>query len=106
MTPSFTQWLAANFLETDTKTLPSADDRPPRCNGKAACMERILGVVGGDISPEQEEVFKANIQHCLPCYQEFDVQLAIRQAVQLKVEEKPVPEGLLDSIRRKIALPA
>ena len=103
MTPDFTQWIQATFLQPHgLKQLPSADDQPPLCNGRQACLERLLSVVDGSITPEGEALFRANITHCRPCYQEFDVQYAIKMAIQARAEQKELPQGLLERIRGKM----
>ena len=107
MTTDFTHWLKANFLDKDVlEASPAAGRYGPECEGKQKCFERLLDVIGMDVSPENELKFKANIHVCKPCYDEFDVQLAIRKAMQHKVKEEAVPSGLLDQIRSKMDVTA
>lgn len=103
MSPDFTQWIQANLLQPQgPKLFPAADDRPPLCTGRQACLERLLSVVDGSISLEGEALFRANIMHCRPCYQEFDVQYAIKEAVKAHAQQKELPLGLLEKIRGKM----
>jgi hypothetical protein len=104
MTKNFTQWLQASFLTPSEKLpVPAGETKTPFCSGnKATCFEHLFDLLGGELSEENEQKMMANIEACRPCYEEFDVQLAIQQAVKLKVHEIQVPEGLIDDIRSKI----
>ena len=103
MTPGFTHWLEETFLSTTQRTTPTGADKPPYCSGnKEKCLEHVLDLLDGQLSDDDEGKMRANIEACKPCFEEFDIQIAIRQAIKLKVKEQQVPEGLIEEIRSKI----
>jgi len=104
MTESFSNWLKENFLAGPERKAPSADGPPPpHCSGnKANCFKYLLELLDGQLTPEQEVRMEANILNCGPCYHELDLQLAIKEALKLKIETQKVPMSLLEQIKEKI----
>ncbi|MEM7107325.1 MAG: zf-HC2 domain-containing protein [Bacteroidota bacterium] len=71
-------------------------------NGKAECLELLNLVLDSAATPEEEENFKEHLKRCMPCYEKYNLDLAIKKLIQEKCCGKQVPEGLVASIRSKV----
>ena len=103
MSERFNTWLQNTFLLADRTPPAEGAPKPTHCSGnRASCFEHLLDFLDGRMSEENEIKMQANIEACKACYDEFDVQLAIRAALQHKVKEEAVPSKLIEEIRGKI----
>lgn len=72
------------------------------CENHANCMKLIQMALDGEASPEELEHVRQNLGNCLPCNRGYNLEKAIKQALQLRVEQKTVPQSLVDCIKSKI----
>ncbi|MFT4032134.1 MAG: phosphohydrolase [Siphonobacter sp.] len=72
------------------------------CENHANCMKLIQMVLDGEASAEEYERVCDNIGKCIPCERGYNLEKAIKQALQLRVEKKVVPQSLKDCIKDKI----
>ncbi|MCU0437076.1 MAG: hypothetical protein MUC49_04125 [Raineya sp.] len=71
------------------------------CN--CCCLDSLYTILDGEASEENTEELMAHIEKCLPCYQQYDLEVAIRELLQTRLAKKCPPQDLLDCIREKIA---
>jgi|GEM_PF-446777 len=72
------------------------------CEHHHECMQAIRLILDGEATQEQLVHFKANINHCLPCIENHNLEITIRQILCDKIQQKPVPEDLIRNIRTQI----
>jgi len=73
-----------------------------KCEHHHECMKAIRLILDGEATQEQISHFKANINHCLPCIENHNLEVTIRQILCDKIQQKPVPEDLIKSIRAQV----
>lgn len=73
-----------------------------QCEHHHECMQAIRLILDGEATTEQIAHFKANINHCLPCIENHNLEVTIRQILCDKIQQKTVPEDLIQSIRTQI----
>lgn len=73
-----------------------------QCENHAECMKLIQMVLDGEAGTEEIEHVRQNLGKCLPCTNGYNLQKAIKEALQFRVEHKPVPQNLADCIKSKI----
>ena len=83
-------------------TPPLGNDSP--CNGTLSgeCLELLNLVLDQEASPEQHDHFKKHLEHCLPCYEKYNIDVAIKKMIKEKCADRNVPVGLVESIRAKV----
>ncbi|MBS1680760.1 MAG: hypothetical protein JST48_03535 [Bacteroidetes bacterium] len=69
---------------------------------KPTCMEMLQVILDGEATVEQKDYFKTHMDHCMPCYKEYNVDMAIKELLQAKCCGGNCPEGLVEQIRSKI----
>lgn len=74
----------------------------PRCGKQEMCIDMLNLIIDGQASESQMEEFKLHMEECGPCYQTHELEMAIKQTLQSKLDKKPVPPGLIDIIKSKI----
>ena len=94
MAVMFTNWLKSTFKRKES----SASE----CKESAKCMEILQLLLDGEADSEQEQYFHSHIEKCMPCYQYYNVEKAIKEILQTKIERKPVPQDLVNNIKLKI----
>lgn len=73
--------------------------------GMANCAEYkelIELVIDNEASRDQDVFLKRHLKMCLKCLNKFDVDVELKKALKLKLQNKTVPAGLAESIRDKI----
>lgn len=71
-------------------------------NDKTDCLELLNLVLDSAASTEEQESFKEHLKQCMPCYEKYNLDMAIKRLIQEKCCGKHVPEGLAASIRSKV----
>jgi anti-sigma factor (TIGR02949 family) len=71
------------------------------CN--CCCLETLYTILDGEASDEKTAEMMVHLEKCLPCYQQYDLEVAIRELLQTRLAKKCPPQDLLDCIREKIA---
>ncbi len=66
------------------------------------CLELLELITDGEASQEEERQFRKHVDECLPCYESFNLEQSIKEMLQTKLEKKPVPDDLIQSIKQKI----
>lgn len=71
------------------------------CSNKRDCMELLQLIVDGEATPAQKNHFRDHLDQCMPCYQQYHLDLAIRELLKVKCHHNAPPE-LIESIKIKI----
>jgi CO dehydrogenase/acetyl-CoA synthase gamma subunit (corrinoid Fe-S protein) len=72
------------------------------CSHQSECMKLITRILDKEATAEEEARFLANKDHCLPCKEGHELEVALRKALKSSCHSK-CPSSLLDSIRSKIS---
>lgn len=89
------------MIQENNKNEP-AYSQPCNC----CCMDTLYTILDGEASEEQTLHLIGHIEKCLPCYQQYDLEVSIRELLQSRLAKKCPPQDLIDAIRAKIALMA
>lgn len=66
------------------------------------CLELLQLITDGEASPDEEKEFRNHINECLPCYESYNLEQSIKELLKTKLEQKQVPDDLIESIKQKI----
>lgn len=69
---------------------------------KPTCMEMLQLILDGEATGEQKEYFKNHMDHCMPCYKNYNVDMAIKELLRAKCCGGDCPEDLVSQIKTKI----
>jgi anti-sigma factor (TIGR02949 family) len=73
-----------------------------KCKNETDCLQAIRQILDGEATDEQLAHFKENMNKCLPCIENHNLEVAIRKVICDKIHKKPVPPGLAEKIRQQI----
>jgi len=76
--------------------------RKTDCNDKRNCLEMLQLILDGEATPEQKATFKSHIDDCMPCFQHYHFDQAIKELLKLKCTSQ-APTDLIESIKNKIS---
>jgi anti-sigma factor (TIGR02949 family) len=72
------------------------------CENKKDCLEMLQLIIDGEATTAQKDLFlKDHLEQCMPCYQSYNLEMAIRQLLKTKCSEH-APQDLVDSIKKKV----
>ncbi|MEX2335851.1 MAG: zf-HC2 domain-containing protein [Fulvivirga sp.] len=80
---------------------PSKDSSEVQPN-HGQCLKILSLVLDEEASPEEQEYFKKHIENCMPYYQIYNVDKAIKDLIRKKCYDKEVPNDLVEQIKSKI----
>ena len=70
------------------------------------CMRILNLVLDGEANDEENSFFKQRLENCMPYYQIYNVDMAIKELIKKVGYEKDCPDGLVEEIKAKIKSPA
>ena len=70
------------------------------------CMRILNLVLDGEANHEENDFFKQKLENCMPYYQIYNVDMAIKELIKKVGYERNCPDGLVDEIKAKIKTPA
>jgi anti-sigma factor (TIGR02949 family) len=73
-----------------------------KCVDNQRSNELLHLILDQQANTEQIKFFNNHISNCMPCFQNFKVEKALRHILKTKIEKKTVPVDLVESIRLKI----
>jgi anti-sigma factor (TIGR02949 family) len=73
------------------------------CKNRHECMRAIQMILDNEASYEQLEHFNQHIDKCLPCIENYNLEVTIRQILSDKIERKTVPTEVINAIKVKIS---
>lgn len=69
---------------------------------KCSCMEMLQQMLDSEVTSEQREYFKQHLDHCMPCYKTYDLEMTIRELLKSKCCGGDVPSDLIQEIQAQI----
>jgi len=69
------------------------------CPDAAKCLELLYAIVDGQATAAEKLEFEKKMEECISCYNRFQLEMAIKHAVQASSAPLSVPVELVDSIR-------
>ncbi len=90
----FTNWLKKNFSPKSSK--------PNNCAEEEKCLTMLQLILDGEASDFEEKYFQAHIDDCMCCFERYNLDKCIKQVLKTKLEKRPVPVDLIQSIKLKI----
>ena len=66
------------------------------------CLCRLNSVLDGEATKEEMIYLQDHIDQCSPCYNHYNIEKSVKEVIKHKLEQKPVPANLIDSIRGNI----
>jgi anti-sigma factor (TIGR02949 family) len=75
-----------------------------RCPEEEHCLELVRLMLDDQATPEDSEYVTKHIDGCYRCYDNYDLENAIREAVRNKTNKEKVPDELVAEINEKIRL--
>ena len=83
-----------------------AESQQPKGPVETRCLELLSLVIDGQATPEELAYFNQHIAQCIPLYQYFKLESAIKEILSRKMEKKCVPPHLIAAIKDKIGYTA
>lgn len=81
---------------------PDQSKMKQECENQRECLEMLQLILDGEATPQQKENFmNEHLEQCMPCYRNYNLELAIRQLLKSKCMQH-APEELVESIRQKV----
>ncbi|MDN4164868.1 hypothetical protein QWY31_05105 [Cytophagales bacterium LB-30] len=74
----------------------------PKCGKQEDCIQMLYLIIDGQASEDQIKEFSKHMKDCTPCYKHHELEQAIKQTLQAKIDNRPIPPGLIESIKTKI----
>jgi anti-sigma factor (TIGR02949 family) len=87
------------FMRWVGRTMSSKDNR---CSEEEHCLELVRLMLDDESTPDEDAYILKHIDGCYRCYDNFDVENAIREVIKQKNSQVKVPEGVVNEIREKI----
>lgn len=75
-----------------------------RCPEEMKCLELIRVMLDEESTKEDADYVMRHIDNCYKCYDNYDVEMAIRQVMKQKRQNLEVPESVIAEIRQKITI--
>ena len=69
---------------------------------KCSCMEMLQQMLDSEVTSDQREYFKQHLDHCLPCYKTYDLEITIKELLKSKCCGGDVPSDLIQEIQTQI----
>ncbi len=78
------------------------------CNGDGhcpdieKCMETIQLILDGESTQYSKDELTKKLENCLPCFNHFHLGKCLKESLQEKLQQKEVPNELIEKIRSEI----
>lgn len=66
------------------------------------CMRILSLVIDGEANNDERKFFERHLQNCMPYYEIYNVDMAIKDMIKKNGYEHQCPDGLADEIKEKI----
>jgi len=76
----------------------------PICPEEKKCLEMARVMLDDESTKEDTDYVIKHIGNCYKCYDNYDVEMAIRQLMKQKRQNLEVPENVIKEIRQKITV--
>ena len=74
------------------------------CSDEQECLKVLELILDSESSSEEEVSYFNHIQNCWPCFQNYNLEKAIRELIKTKIEKRDVPLDLEQRIRAEIEI--
>ncbi len=81
---------------------PDQNNMKKNCSNQRECLEMLQLILDGEATPEQKANFKSHVDECMPCFQHYHFDQAIKELLKLKCTHD-APTDLITSIKNKIS---
>ena len=72
-------------------------------NSECGKFLKLLGLILDDEADEVEKSYlKDHVENCNGCFEQLEIERELKELIKTKLENKSVPEDLIQSIRGKI----
>ena len=85
------RWIGRSFNSKDN-----------RCSEEEHCLELVRLMLDDESTPDDKAYVLKHIDGCYRCYDNFDVENAIREVIKQKNSNIEIPQDVVDEIREKI----
>ncbi|NIJ56084.1 phosphohydrolase [Dyadobacter arcticus] len=72
------------------------------CEHHAECMKIIQSILDDEATEAEKDHFRENMDKCIPCIESYRLEKCIKDSLNLKIEKKPCPQSILNTIISKI----
>jgi len=69
---------------------------------KCSCMEMLQQMLDSEVTADQREYFKQHLDHCLPCYKTYDLEMTIKELLKSKCCGSDVPSDVIHELQAQI----
>ena len=69
---------------------------------RATCMEMLQLFLDGEVTTAQREYFLTHMDHCMPCFKTYQVDIAIKQLLKDRCCGDSAPVDLVTQIKAQI----
>ncbi|MFL5728644.1 MAG: zf-HC2 domain-containing protein [Cytophagaceae bacterium] len=66
------------------------------------CLQSLQMLVDGETTKEQESYFRKHLDECVPCYNFYNLEKSVKEVLQNKIEQRPIPPALIESVKARI----
>lgn len=80
----------------------SKDKNTKRCVEEGKCLHGLQLILDGEASADEEAYFMKHLDECMPCYNLYKLDKAVKELLQTKIKKKNVPSALRTEIQKKI----
>lgn len=74
-----------------------------KCVEEGKCLESLQLILDGEASVEEEDAFMDHLNVCMPCYNHYKLDRAVKELLQTRIAKVKIPEHLVDNIKRQLA---
>lgn len=83
-------------------SIPDTNNMKHDCPDKQDCFKLLQSILDGEATQKQKESFmKDHLEHCMPCYKSYHLEVAIRELLKQKCCSE-APQDLVKSIQEKV----
>ena len=72
------------------------------CPEETKCLEMARVMLDDESTKEDTDFVMKHIDNCYQCYDNYDVEMAIREVMKQKRQNLEIPENVITEIRQKI----
>jgi len=72
------------------------------CPEEQKCLQLLEVILDNESTNEEKEKYFEHIDICWTCFENYNIETAIRELLKTKIENKQVPEGLISKIQAEI----
>lgn len=79
------------------------DKHTTKCIEEGRCLESLQLILDGEASQKEEEEFMDHLDICMPCYNHYKLDRAVKELLQTKVVRLKMPEQLVKKLKLQLA---